>query len=441
MRIARPRLPRIRRHASLGRQSRAEPTRTGRIGTAGPRVYRRLRADGDRQPEHPEGARLRMRDPRPPTRRGARGREPGSRAPRRAGSGQDGALGLRDRRGSRPSRPAGGRRRVGDGARVRLPSAPVRADARSARAPARSTARCAARGVRAEWRAGSGSLPGRACGAQPAVGRGRGAPIALCARRRPVVGRGVSPGTRVRRPPVAGGATGDRVRDARAHRRAQRAAGAGPRRGRGRRCRRVAGLCDPGTPGRAGPRDDHRRDTREPPRASGTSPRLDAGGACGRVRAPRRTAGGPHRAELPPAGSVAPASFATAAAHGGGGAARRRHPALARCRATRGRTRRDLASRGCRADRGRRPRAVPASAGALGDLSGGGAAGPVGGTSRAGRGDGSGGGSRSPSMASRPRGVRPGRSGRRRVGALGRPGAAVAAASRPWPRSWSERPS
>ena len=81
------------------------------------------------------------------------------------------------------------------------------------------------------------------------------------------------------------------------------------RRGRGRRCRRVAGLCDPGTPGRAGPRDDPRRDTREPARASGTSPRLDAGGACGRVRAPRRTADGPHRAELPPAGSVAPASI------------------------------------------------------------------------------------------------------------------------------------
>ena len=39
---------------------------------------------------------------------------------------------------------------------------------------------------------------------------------------------------------------GDRVRDARAHRSVQRATGAGPRRGRGRRCRSLAGLCDPG---------------------------------------------------------------------------------------------------------------------------------------------------------------------------------------------------
>ena len=93
------------------------------------------------------------------------------------------------------------------------------------------------------------------------------------------------------------------------------------------------------------------------------------------------------------------------------------------------------------ADRARRPGALPPSAGALGGVPGGTRARTPGGAPRAGRGDGSRGGSGSPRMASRARGGRSRRGGRRRARALGRPRPGAAAASRPRPRSWSERPS
>ena len=79
-------------------------------------------------------------------------------------------------------------------------------------------------------------LPRRAGGAQPA-GRGRrGAAAALPRRRRAVARRRLGPGPRLRRPAAAGRVGGDRVRRARAERRARagRPAGAaarGPRRG------------------------------------------------------------------------------------------------------------------------------------------------------------------------------------------------------------------
>ena len=90
-------------------------------------------------------------------------------------------------------------------------------------------------------------------------------------------------------------------------------------------------------------------------------------------------------------------------------------------RATRDRSRRRRAGRGGRADRARRPGALPPSAGALGGVPGGTRARAPGGAPRAGRGDRPRGGSGSPRMASRARGRRSRRGGRRRAGALGRP--------------------
>ena len=66
-------------------------------------------------------------------------------------------------------------------------------------------------------------------------------------------------------------------------------------------------------------------ETRQPPGAAGAAPRFDRRRVGRRVRDSRRPAsGGPHRANLPPAVSFAPAFIAAATAHGGG-AARRCH--------------------------------------------------------------------------------------------------------------------
>ena len=92
---------------------------------------------------------------------------------------------------------------------------------------------------------------------------------------------------------------------------------------RRRRARRCCGSVAAGPARRADPRPDRRRDARQSARAAGAAAGLDAGGAGGRIRgARRRAAVRPDRAELPAAIRVAaratPSSCAVAAAEPSG---------------------------------------------------------------------------------------------------------------------------
>ena len=200
-----------------------------------------------------------------------------ARGARRGGGGQDGAAGVRRRRGAGLPGRARRRRRVGDGARVRRAASAVRADARARdrRLPVpQRDALEAAFGLSAGARAGS--VPRRAGRAEPAGRGGRGAAAALRRRRRPVAGPGVGAGARVRGPPLLAEAVAlvFAVREP-------------ARSTTSRRCRSSCSrACADGdaralldsasrAAGRAGPRPDHRRDARQPAGAAGAAARAE----------------------------------------------------------------------------------------------------------------------------------------------------------------------
>ena len=262
-----------------------------------------------------------------------------------------------------PDRP-GGRRRVRDGARIRLPAGAVRADARPAWASAEPPARRAEHGVRPERRTAARSLPRRIGGAEPAGRRRRGAAARVHRRRRALARPGVRADTRVRRAPTLGGAGRVGVRAARVRQRARArgVAGAGDRGAGRRRGPAASRRGDPGAARRASEGPDPRRGRRQPARADRAAARIDAGGDRRRLRGPGRAPiGEPYRAHLPAARPVASARYAASAPDGGGRAAGRFGPAVARRQGSRDRRQGRAPGRGRRTDRARLTRALPTS--------------------------------------------------------------------------------
>ena len=197
-------------------------------------------------------------------------------------------------------------------------------------------ARRAEHGVRHERRSPAGSLPGRPGRPQPAGRRRRGAAARLHRRRRAVARSNVRADARVRGATPSGGAGGTGVRAARVRRRARARRTAGARdRGPGRRRRPpAAGRDDPRAARRTGAAPDPRRGRRQPARAARADARGQAARGRGRIRAARGGAAEqPHRAGLRAPAGAAPGRDPAPAPAGGGGAARRRAAAVARGRA------------------------------------------------------------------------------------------------------------
>ena len=117
------------------------------------------------------------------------------------------SVGVSDRRDRRG--------RVGDGVAVRGTPSALRADARPARRPAATPGACAARRPRSRVRGTTGSVPRRPWDADAPCRRRRRRAVSLHHRGRPVAGRRIPPGPRVRGPPAARGAGGARIRRAR----------------------------------------------------------------------------------------------------------------------------------------------------------------------------------------------------------------------------------
>ncbi len=182
--------------------------------------------------------------------------------------------------------------------------------------------------------------------------------------------------------------------------------------------RRVAGVGDPGTAGRAGARPDRRRGARQPARAARAPAR-----AGGRVRAPRRRRG------VRAAHGELPAPGCRASRRHPGAAARRRHRSRGRQladlvggRPARARPRGRAAGRGGRAVRVRRHGPLSPSARPRGGLSGGRAGGAARGAPRRRGRDRPRGRSRAPRVAPGARSRRRRRGHRRGARAVGRAG-------------------
>ena len=175
--------------------------------------------------------------------------------------------------------------------------------ARPARAASGSAARRARDHVRAERRRGSGPVPRRPGGVEPALGGGGGAAAVVRGRRRAMVGPRLRAGGGVRGAQAAGGVGGDGVRRARARAICTRACRSWWSEGcRGRRCAGAFGVGDSGAVGRAGGRPARGRDARQSVGVVGAAAGPLAGAAGGRVRvAGRAVAAGPDRGELPEA--------------------------------------------------------------------------------------------------------------------------------------------
>jgi hypothetical protein len=244
-----------------------------------------------------------------------------------------------------------------------------------------------------------------------------------------MAGRRIGADPRLHRAAAAGRIGGDRGHRARAEHQARlrRPARAGAARAARGGCARAAGQGHRGPDRRPRARPHRRGDARQSACSARSAAELERGEAGRRLRASR-----PDGPPAPARGSLSPArrraawrDAATAAARRGG-ADRRRDPRLAR--GSRSRDREELARPGGRraAGRGGSSCPVPASAGAVRGVPGGGRLRAAGCAPGAGRGDRSGYRSRSPCMApcSRGDGCRRGGGGRAR--ALRRTGA------RPW---------
>ena len=323
-------------------------------------------------------------------------------------------------------------RAVGDGAGVRRAASAVRADARSARAPAAPQRDALGTAFGLQRRPAAGPVPGRAGGARAALGGGRGAAAVCVVDDAQWLDRASAQALAfVARRLLAESVALCRGARARDRRSSSRAAGAAGRRAAGCRCAGAAGLGDPRAAGRAGARPDRRRDARQsagaagaaarscPPKLAGGFGLPDGAALTGRIEDSfrRRLAGAARRDPAAAPAGARPSRPAIRCCSARGRAARASAPTLPR------RPRRPGLLRV------RRPGAVPPSAGALGGLPGGaGCRTPARCTGRW----------RShrpepiptaaPGTAPRPPRAR--RGGRRRAGALGRPGAGARWAGR-----------